>query len=285
MKSASTDLKNFLFSKQGYVRTDLYEVTLAGGSVQRWTSADVSIVWSGYTWLPYPGISDGGVKTSRGLSTNSVELTLMADSRYTIGGVPILKFVLNNGFDGAVVRIYRVFYPSWGAAEIGAYTRFYGRFSEVIEHTQSQVILSLASWTELLDVNMPVDVWQSSCLNTLFDTKCAVNRASYAASGTVSSGSTDKTLNTNITSASGTFNLGALVFTSGVNNGLRRTIKTQLNTGVISLVSPLPVAPASGDTFTAYPGCDLKKTTCATKFSNLARFRGQPFVPVPETAV
>ena len=46
---------------------------------------------------------------------------------------------------------------------------------------------------------------------------------------------------------------------------------------------PLPNVPAVGDTFSVFPGCDKTKTTCAGKFSNIARFRGFPFVPVPET--
>lgn len=38
--------------------------------------------------------------------------------------------------------------------------------------------------------------------------------------------------------------------------------------------------------FTAYPGCDKTNGSggCA-KFANTARFKGFPFVPVPETAV
>jgi hypothetical protein len=32
-----------------------------------------------------------------------------------------------------------------------------------------------------------------------------------------------------------------------------------------------------------YPGCDKQQATCRGKFANLARFRGQPYVPAPET--
>lgn len=34
------------------------------------------------------------------------------------------------------------------------------------------------------------------------------------------------------------------------------------------------------DTFRIYPGCDLTKSTCETKFSNLSNFGGFPFIPV-----
>jgi len=48
----------------------------------------------------------------------------------------------------------------------------------------------------------------------------------------------------------------------------------------------LPFAPAAGDVFTAYPGCDKTQATCASpKFSNLVNFEGFPYVPAPETAI
>jgi hypothetical protein len=40
---------------------------------------------------------------------------------------------------------------------------------------------------------------------------------------------------------------------------------------------------ASGATFTVRAGCDKTQGTCTTKFSNLARFRGMPYIPVAET--
>jgi hypothetical protein len=56
--------------------------------------------------------------------------------------------------------------------------------------------------------------------------------------------------------------------------------------GTVSLIAPFPTAPASGDAFQIYPGCDktLDANGCA-KFANTARFRGFPYVPSPETAV
>ena len=47
----------------------------------------------------------------------------------------------------------------------------------------------------------------------------------------------------------------------------------------------LPAPAATGDTFTAFAGCDLAMATCRDKFSNLIRFKGTPFVPVPTTAL
>ena len=83
--------------------------------------------------------------------------------------------------------------------------------------------------------------------------------------------------------ADGYLSLGKVTFTSGVNNGLSRTVKTQ-GGGVIALVRALPAVPQPGDTFVAYPGWDLTQSTCDAKFGNLAHFKGYPFVPTAETA-
>jgi hypothetical protein len=48
---------------------------------------------------------------------------------------------------------------------------------------------------------------------------------------------------------------------------------------------PLQSTPTPGDTFTVYQGCDHTPGTCASKFSNLANFRGFPYVPPPQMAI
>jgi hypothetical protein len=81
------------------------------------------------------------------------------------------------------------------------------------------------------------------------------------------------------------FNQGVIVFTSGLNTGVMRTVKSYLNAfGTISLTIPLPHIPAAGDTFDIYPGCDKLMSTCNTKFNNISNYRGMQFTPAPETA-
>jgi hypothetical protein len=74
---------------------------------------------------------------------------------------------------------------------------------------------------------------------------------------------------------------------------LSRTVKTYLNAnGLVTPVKPFPYTPQAGETFTIYPGCDkvgqiggdIAAGTCQVKFSNIARFKGTPFVPTPENA-
>ena len=76
---------------------------------------------------------------------------------------------------------------------------------------------------------------------------------------------------------------------SGKNAGFARSVRAWTapsggGAGAFTLLSPFPFAPAPGDTFTAYPGCDKQLATCAL-FSNSANFGGMPFIPAPETSV
>ena len=286
MKTASTALKTFLASATQFVRADLYTFTLSGGSVLRYTNVDTPVTWRGTTWTPGLKIGDGGVKSKRGLDVDQVEITVYADETDTVNGQPFLQFVAGNGLDGALVKIERAFSDGPLSTVIGTYIRFLGRFSELKSVGGTQAVLVASSWLELLDVNMGPDVYQSSCRFALYSTGCGASRSAFTDHGTVTSGSTLSQVNSNLTArAAGYFDLGVVKFTSGANNGLTRTISKGFGSGQVVILPPLPAAPSVGDTFDAYPGCDLSMATCAAKFSNLINFGGQPFIPDPTTAV
>ncbi len=91
------------------------------------------------------------------------------------------------------------------------------------------------------------------------------------------------------TDASGYFALGVIEFTSGANAGLSRSVSTYVNgpssNKTLNIVPPLPQTPTPGDSFTVYPGCDKRLSTCINKFNNLVHFGGFPWIPEPTTAV
>ena len=142
------------------------------------------------------------------------------------------------------------------------------------------------SKVEDLNVQVPRNILQPTCVHTLFDSGCGLSKASFAVSGTVQAGSTVNKLLTTLVQADAYFDNGQLVFTSGANNGHLVAVKKYLNSGeTVYFVVPLPAVPNVADTFTIYPGCDKTQATCAGKFSNLVNFGGFPYVPAPETAI
>jgi uncharacterized phage protein (TIGR02218 family) len=160
---------------------------------------------------------------------------------------------------------------------------FVGRVAE-IDAGRSLATFSVNSHLELLNLNMPRNLYQSGCVNTLYDANCTLNQASFAVAGTLSNVTSPATFNATLSQPAGFFNLGSITFTSGANAGLSRTVKSW-GANTINLIAPFPVAPAIGDGFNIYPGCDKSQATCSAKFGNLKNFRGFPYVPENSTAV
>jgi uncharacterized phage protein (TIGR02218 family) len=82
--------------------------------------------------------------------------------------------------------------------------------------------------------------------------------------------------------ASGWFNGGKLTFASGANDGHAMEIKAHGKSGsvvTVELWEPMGADIAAADSFAITAGCDKTQGTCAAKFSNIANFRGFPFMP------
>jgi uncharacterized phage protein (TIGR02218 family) len=129
---------------------------------------------------------------------------------------------------------------------------------------------------------MPRNVYQPTCLHALYDSGCTLVKNAFGSNGTVGSGSTASVINWS--GASANFVQGSITFTSGVNAGVTATVNSAVAGTSMTLRYPLESAPAAGDGFTVYYGCDHTPGTCQSKFNNLANFRGFPYVPPPQMA-
>jgi uncharacterized phage protein (TIGR02218 family) len=292
MKPASTALINLLASRQ-FFSADLYLFSLVGGGQLTYCGGDKDIIWNNITWSaagsvgPYFDRKDNKAKChwKVGVEVDTLVFEVLPGSS-TVLGDPFLSAVRQGIFDGAEMTLYRAFMPSYGNVAAGTVIMFVGRIAE-IDAGRSVATFSVNSHLELLNQNMPRNLYQSGCLNTLYDIGCTLNKSSFAVSGSVTPGSTQSVINAALSQASGVFDMGVITFTSGANNGISRTVKTyfQANPSTVSIIVPLPSVPATGDNFTIYPGCDKQQSTCQGKFNNLANFRGFPYVPENSTAV
>lgn len=85
------------------------------------------------------------------------------------------------------------------------------------------------------------------------------------------------------TNGNGYFALGTIQFTSGGNAGSTRVVESSSDSGSAAMRVPLFGVVAEGDQFKIVPSCDHTMAGC-TRFNNIARFGGTPFIPVPEAA-
>lgn len=288
MKSASPTLIALLSSARQFWMADLYTFTLVDGTVLRYTSADIDITTGGNTFSHNgPIISRSRTKVALGTAVDQLDLSITATSETLLSGLPWLQAITNGALDGAQVKLERAFAatPEDAMAGViaGTVNLFEGRVSDTTtDSLKSKVIVR--SWLEVLNTPLPRNLYQPPCGNSIYDTGCGVSRAAYAAFGAATAGSTRQSINCGLGNPSGYFDIGEIVMTSGQNLGVIRTVRSY-TPGVVALAYPLPKPVSVGDTFTIYPGCDKRLATCRDKFGNLPRFRGTPFVPVPETAL
>jgi uncharacterized phage protein (TIGR02218 family) len=291
VKSASTALINLINAARAakdaqLVYAECYTFGTTIGTNYYWTNVDWPILYNGFTFLASgPLVSGPKYRASVGLEVDKQQLTIAARPTDVINGAPFLVALRDGAFDGAPVQRDRVFLsaPGPSGSVIGGVTLFKGRISTIDQVGRTQATLTLASDLVILDYDMPHNLFSATCNHILYDAGCGVIRGTYATSGSAGSGSTANQIN--FPGAAAMHAGGAIVFSSGQNANVRATVKSVSASSSLALMYPLPFAPALGDAFTVYAGCDHTLATCQSQFNNKRNFRGFPFVPPPEMAV
>src|SRR6185437_2918691 len=133
---------------------DLYTITLKSGTVLRYTTWDANLTVLGNTFLTGPPhIKRSHIEEKLGLDVSALDLEISASLSDTINGVPVLQLIANGAFDGATLRIDRLFMDSLGM-QVGTVVRFSGIIGEVDE---------VGRTTAKLTVNALVQLLSSSC--------------------------------------------------------------------------------------------------------------------------
>lgn len=288
MRTATTSLAAHLTTQTATLAFDLYTITLASGQVIRWTNADKPLTdASGNTYALGPTITRSKCRWQRGVQTDTLNVTLGYDATVQVNGVPLAQFSAAGGFTNATLTLLRAFYNVSTMAFQGALIWFVGLIADV-DSDRYTTSLQIKDSMSALSIQMPRNLFQGPCGNTLYDSVCSVTKANYAFN--LSASSVDS-INNYVRAVytgqpSGYFALGTLQFTSGKNAGVARVVKahaTYADHSDFVLARPFPLPLELNATFVVYPGCDKTMGTCAGKYNNLVRFRGQPFIPDPST--
>lgn len=264
---------------------DLYTIELSGGAVVRWTNHDLPVTIGGQTWPVGPGLLRDNMVFAAGVEAKNMDLVITADAGQQINGTALIPFILNGGLDGAWLTLEKAFRSQLGVSDwVGKLQQFDGRISDVESAGSLRVRVTVRSMLEVFNLPLPPNVYQPQCLNTLYDANCGIFQDGYDYDALVAAGSgaLRLTFGHTLPQASGHFDLGGIVFLTGANAGIRRTVRT-MTESEITVMQPWPAVVSAGDAFTIYQGCDLTQATCQNRFGNLARFRGQPYIPPPET--
>ncbi|KQE44830.1 DUF2163 domain-containing protein [Acinetobacter baumannii] len=285
MRAASAKLIALLDADQ-FVMADLYTITTVQNDVYRYTNYDFDLIVGGELYRSDgPIISRDGITLSLGVEVDNLSITIDVTDEETFESLRIVQAFHNGQMDGARFKLERIFMDASTPTDTSAGTikLFEGRIIEP-EFDRNTIQASVASDLDELNVQMPRNLYQPSCSNTLFDHACGLNRENYALETTIAAGSTASRILCDINQPQGWFTQGVIEFLEGGNKGLKRTIRLH-ELDVLLLTLPLLEYPEVGQRIKVYPGCDKRLETCQNRFNNFARFRGAPFIPIPETSV
>lgn len=285
MRAASEKLIALLDANQ-FVMADLYTITTVQNDVYRYTNYDFDLIVGGELYRSDgPIISRDGITLSLGVEVDNLSITIDVTDEETFESLRIVQAFHNGQMDGARFKLERIFMDASTPTDTSAGTikLFEGRIIEP-EFDRNTIQASVASDLDELNVQMPRNLYQPSCGNTLFDHACGLNRENYALETTIAAGSTASRILCDINQPQGWFTQGVIEFLEGGNKGLKRTIRLH-ELDVLLLTLPLLEYPEVGQRIKVYPGCDKRLETCQNRFNNFARFRGAPFIPIPETSV
>lgn len=214
------------------------------------------------------------------LGAGNSSLTTFGPPAEMLEGLPFLQAMRQGVLDGAYLTLERAFLPAWGAPALGTVVLFHGRFSTLDKVGRTEAQVKVKTDLVLLDIDFPRNLYQPSCLHTLYDQGCTLAKSDprWQYAGTVGAGATASAIPWSGATVAN-FQQGTILFTSGVLEGESATIRGSA-AGVLTLIAPLSAVPAAGDAFLANWGCDhtMGPLGCQA-FNNLANFRGFPFVP------
>ena len=282
MKSTNATLLALLATGQ-VTKCELYAFALADATTLRYTTADTPIVADSATWNLGMQIERGNVTQKVGLEVQTLGLRLTPQTDHPGGPGLTCAQIKERRLEAARVTMFKAFLGPLGWITVNW---FQGRVADV-EVGRFSAGLMVNSDTELLNVAMPRNIVQMGCVHTLFDAGCALPMfGAFSTTLTVTATGPNNllTFTTGATQANDYFALGRIKWLTGANAGRTHTVRSYTNSaGRITVVNPMKFVPQVGDQCDAFAGCDKRQITCQNKFNNIARFRGYPFVPVPET--
>lgn len=295
MKPANSDVINYLNSVRTGGRqlqyADTYEFRLIDGeTVLRYTSSqgsfygvppdeDDPVLYTAAQVL----VSGLKYRLAVGTDVDEQECQISVSPDVEVLDFPFLVACRLGLLDKATVTRTRYFFPNgFGAPTVGGIIFFRGFLSTVTDIGAITATAKVKSGLVLLNVQMPHELYQPQCLNTLFDARCKLDPADFSVQATAETGSTQRVI-VWADSEADQYSQGTVRFESGPNIGSVRTIR-QSTSGALILTYPLDFEPTDTDDFVVFPGCDKSKARCSGFFDNIANFRGYPYVPPPETA-
>lgn len=239
------------------------------GVTLAFTSHDSDILIEGLLHRASPGMLPSSILVSGGLETDGLEMNGNLDS------TAISEDDLKSGrWNRARVRVYLF---DWTQPNAGKRILTSGELGEV-SYSGSAFSADMRGLVSLLD-GAVVPQTSASCRAQFCDTDCGLSQRRYYHTADILAVDGDiLTFATQDPIAANALSFGRLRWVEGKNCGLSTAIVAH-GQNQLTLTKPpaFPVEiPARVELF---EGCDKTISTCSSRFSNAANFRGEPYLP------
>jgi len=253
----------FTKKEQSSIRrpAELYHLWRDGGQHWRYTSGDVDIVYNGNTYV-MASVKRGPVSHSAQLEVTTLEVISAAITD------PTADFLARNPVEPLWIEVLKIHRSDPNDSIV----IFIGQIKSVV-FKGLEAVARCVGFENFLTQPVPLDRYQPSCNNRLFNTKCTLLAASYKVDTTITMVDTlTFTSSAFATKADGWFTRGNLIW------GEYKRMITYHSGSTIAIRYPIN-GMVTGVSITAYAGCDLAIKTCRDRFDNVVNFFGHPFVP------
>lgn len=257
------------------------KLTRRDGVIFGFTSFDRDITFSSQLYEASNSMIGSAIKSAVGTGVDNMDIIALLRSD-RINQIDIQAGI----YDTATLEIFAV---NWADLTMGKMILLKGLLGE-IRMQDGQFTVEIRSLAQRLTQQIG-ELTTSSCRARLGDSRCTINLAGtdpitglgYRVSKTVTVVTDALTLTFgSVSQASSYFAYGVVTFTSGLNTGLSREIKSHTNSAgaaALSLQEQFPYAIAVGDVATLQVGCDGLFPTCVSKFANAVNNQSNPHVP------
>lgn len=244
---------------------ELYDFRF-GAQSALWTTNPVAVTFDSLTYQP--------------VAVRRERLGIRPDERADVltitvpASTPLVRAYINSvPGQVATLTIRRVHRTDTGEQVIQLFKGIVQAVSFTLNGTSADIaVLPIAGE---LGNTIPRAVFSRACNHVLYDAKCGVSSTSFRHVGNVSGAAAD------VLSISGLAARGSGWATAGFIANAAGDFRLIIeHTGDdIRLLVPFPTSPL-GQSVEVFAGCDHSAETCGSKFDNVLRFGGFPFVPL-----
>jgi len=269
MKTISSGLAQHLAGEVTTLAT-CWKITRRDGVVLGFTDHVRNLEVDGVTYQAASGYTRTAIRSTADLAVDNLDV----ESVFSDGG--ITEVDLRTGrYDFAEIRMFLLNYEDLGQGILKLRRGWLGE----VTIRDGMYVAELRGMTQKLLMTVG-EVYAPDCAADLGDARCGVDLAALEESGTVSAVSSITAFQTSLVQATGWYDGGELIWTSGANAGQTVAVRSwDAATSTLTLFLPALYPIQAGDPFIVRPGCDKTFATCQAKFDNAVNFRGFPHVP------